>query len=166
VNPVRLLALRPNCDCVSAAVAKEQWEPGEEGVVHVVFTAGGRTGLQDRTVTVTTDDAPDKPVVLRLLIDIPEDVLVRPRTLVWEVGSKADEKQAELMVMDTGPATEVGVQCPDERFQARVDATKQAGVFRVLVRPLTTSVPAQTVVRVTLNLAGRPQVYLLTAVVK
>ena len=165
-RPVRVISLRPSCDCLSAVVAKDSWAPGERGEVRVRFAAGGRSGPQTATLAVTTDDAPEHPTVLRIRIDLPEEVLLRPRMLVWAVNAAAEEKRTELVVLDTTQAAGATVQCPDEHFVARIEPAPQPGLFRVVVRPATTSAPVQSTLRLTVNVGGQSQTHVLVAAVR
>lgn len=84
---MRFTSLRPSCDCLTAAVSKEAFAPGEMGTVRVEFTVGGRSGRQEKYVTVTTDDPAEQPVSLLVVIEISEPMAMQPRQLLWEKGA-------------------------------------------------------------------------------
>jgi hypothetical protein len=165
-RPVRILAIQPGCDCLAASVEKDTWATGESGELRAVFTLGGRTGLQDRVIAVTTDDAPDKPVRLRLLVDIPETVALRPRMLVWTTGDRPEAKTTEVVVADSAQATGADARCDNPLFQTQVAAGPERGVWRVRVQPGTTARPAQAVVRVNVAVAGRQETHVFYVAVK
>jgi hypothetical protein len=74
-------SLPPTCDGLSAAVRKESFAPGQTGTVRVEFTVGGRSGRQEKSVSVTTDDPADQPVTVWLVVDIPEPGAMDPTAL-------------------------------------------------------------------------------------
>ena len=84
---MRFTSLRPSCDCLTAAASKEAFAPGEMGTVRVEFTVGGRSGRQEKYVTVTTDDPAEQPVSLLVVIEISEPMAMQPRQLPWEKGA-------------------------------------------------------------------------------
>jgi hypothetical protein len=83
---LRFTSLRPSCDGLTAAASKEAFAPGEMGTVRVEFTLGGRSGRQEKYVTVTTDDPAEKPVSLLVVVEISEPMAMQPRQLLWEKG--------------------------------------------------------------------------------
>ena len=86
---MRFTLLRPSCDCLTAAASKEAFAPGGRGAVRVEFTVGGRSGRQEKYVTVTTDDPAEKPVSLLVVVEISEPVAMQPQQLLWEKGAVA-----------------------------------------------------------------------------
>ena len=86
---LRFTSLRPSCDCLTAAVSKEAFAPGEMGTVRVEFSVGGRSRRQEKYVTVTTDDPAKQPVSLLVVIEISEPMAMQPRQLLWEKGAVA-----------------------------------------------------------------------------
>jgi hypothetical protein len=73
-QPLHFASLPPTCDGLSTAVSKESFAPGQTGTVRVEFTVSGRSGRQEKSVSVTTDDPADQPVTLWLVVDTPEPV--------------------------------------------------------------------------------------------
>lgn len=53
-----------SCGCTGAAMGdKKEFENGEEGEIKVTFNTGGRSGVQNKTVTVQSND-PENPIVV------------------------------------------------------------------------------------------------------
>src|SRR5580658_5687205 len=67
-GPVTLVSIETSCRCLSADVPKMRYGPGEKGAVGVDFTVGNQTGVQDKSVIITTDDVREKPVRLVLRV--------------------------------------------------------------------------------------------------
>ncbi len=85
-------SLPPTCDGLSAAVRKESFAPGQTGTVRVEFTVSGRSGRQEKSVTVTTKDPADQPVTVWLVVDTPEPVALGPTALCWTKRAVPEEK--------------------------------------------------------------------------
>lgn len=167
-KPVRITSLMPSCDCLSANTkpANEAIAPGESGELRVEFALGGRAGRQEKTITVTTDDAPDTPTVLRLIVDIPEPVAISPRFVFWRVGEPAAEKTIEITLADPEKAKPGEVLCPEAAFNVRLEPGSSPNKFRLLIRPAGTAKPVQAPIRLSATVDGQQRVYVLYAAVK
>jgi hypothetical protein len=159
-------AVRPDCDCVSARTAKPDYAAGEEGEVRVAFALAGRSGLQEKTVAVTTTDDLKKPVRLTLHVLIAEPVAIAPRSLFWAVGGPADEKAITITLAEPAKTTLGEVQCSSSAFAARLESGDKPGAYRLCLKPADTRQIAQATIRLNVIVAGRPQVFVLWAAVK
>lgn len=54
-------ALQPNCTCMTAEFDKQELKPGETGKIKISFTPKGRPGIQNKSVSVYSND-PRNPV--------------------------------------------------------------------------------------------------------
>lgn len=165
-QPLHFTSLRPSCNCLSAAVSKESFAPGETGPVRVEFTVGGRQGRQQKSVTVTTDDPADQPVTLLLVVDIPEPVAIRPAALFWTQGAVPEEKSFTIKVDDPAHATVTEATCVDPRFITFLEPTAQVGTYRLRVLVTDSSTPAQATIRIATQLGERPLVSVVTVGIK
>lgn len=75
---VTITSVETSCHCTRAETSKRSYGPGESDAVSVDFTVGGWTGVVDKEVTVTTDGAEAKPVVLTLRVTILEAAAAKP----------------------------------------------------------------------------------------
>ncbi len=56
--------VRASCGCTGASIGdKKDFKSGEEGEIKVTFNTSGRRGVQNKTVSVQTND-PNKPMVI------------------------------------------------------------------------------------------------------
>lgn len=55
-EPLEIRDLRSTCGCTVPALEKTEYAPGEGGEITVIFNPHNRSGLNQRTVTVTTND--------------------------------------------------------------------------------------------------------------
>lgn len=66
VEALRITSARGSCGCTVPSFTKGFIEPGKEGEVFVRFKSAGKRGNQNKTVTLMTNSADNKPVVLTL----------------------------------------------------------------------------------------------------
>jgi hypothetical protein len=95
-KPVKVTSVQTSCGCTTATLAKTTYAPGEAGELKAEIDLRNRSGLQEKEVTVTTDDAPNAPVILALRVTIPEVLELSTRLLVWNHGSKPETKEITL----------------------------------------------------------------------
>ena len=96
-KPIKITSVKSSCGCTVASLEKEEVAPGEKGEVTATFKIGGRTGMQQKSITVTTDDA-SQPVVnllLKAMIAVPLEI--QPSFVYWEQwrGAEAQNDQGE-----------------------------------------------------------------------
>lgn len=125
-EPLEIRDLRSTCGCTVPALEKTEYAPGEGGEITVIFNPHNRSGLNQRTVTVTTNDAQGayrlairaevKPVLeitspfLRFRTDKGKPAMLE--TSVWGRGETFDaefrsvDKRDLLMVKKTGVESE------------------------------------------------------------
>lgn len=138
---VAILDVVSSCDCTTTAVTRRVLAPGETGALTARLAVGGRSGLQENTIAVLTDDAGGEPTVLRLRAHIASLVSLSAPLLHWSVG--AEPVEAVTIVAAAGPlriaslaVTEIH---PADAAGARVE-TLDAGLrYQVRVRPATTN---------------------------
>lgn len=67
-TPLKILSARGSCGCTVPKYSKEPIAPGEKGEVFVRFNSAGKSGMQNKTVTLVTNttDKTKKQVVLTL----------------------------------------------------------------------------------------------------
>lgn len=51
--PLILTRVKPSCGCTTPTYTKEEIGPGEDGFIDVAFNSAGKSGVQNKTVTVT-----------------------------------------------------------------------------------------------------------------
>src|SRR6516164_9108851 len=93
---VKIENVHTSCGCTTAALKKTEYAPGESGEIEAKFNFAGRKGKQEKEILVTTSQAKDKPVVLRLLVDIQDPIKIEPEMVLWRVGDQPDSKKIEI----------------------------------------------------------------------
>src|SRR3954471_10193522 len=88
-KPVHFNAVRPSCGCTTAALPKNDVAPGEKGEITATFNIGDRTGLQQKTITVETDDAQQPQTVLTFKANIAQYLELQPTFVYWQANEPA-----------------------------------------------------------------------------
>ena len=71
-EPLIISEAHGSCGCTVPEWPKEPLKKGEKGVIKVTFNSAGKQGMQDKTVTITSNAA-DSPKVLHIKgnVDVP-----------------------------------------------------------------------------------------------
>src|SRR5215471_10076974 len=69
-DSMKIENVQTSCGCTTAALKKTDYAPGESGEIEAKFTFGGRVGKQEKAIAVTTSQAKENPIILRLVVDI------------------------------------------------------------------------------------------------
>jgi len=91
---------KSSCGCTVPTLEKTVYAPGEEGEIKALFTIGGRTGKQHKSVSLKTDDPKNSTVLLSFNTTIPEWCTITPRLLRWEVSSEIAGLEMTVTVAD------------------------------------------------------------------
>ena len=57
-SPLIILNATATCGCTVPEVPKDPIKPGDEGEIKVVFDSNGKSGMQDKVITVTSNAQP------------------------------------------------------------------------------------------------------------
>jgi hypothetical protein len=164
-EPVRIVSVVPSCSCMTAELVKQSFLPGEAGEIRADSDFWEKVGHQVKSIAVTTDDPSGRATVLKLIVDIPESVVVSPRFLFWRAGSTPEEKNFEIVL--TAPTQmEMGeIQCGNPLFVARLEP-EPGDRYRLLVKPSDTQQPASGTIGLKVTIAGQPHIYQVYVAVK
>ena len=154
-SAVRILTATPSCTCLKLKSAGEAIQPGSGGTIVAEYEIGGRTGHQEAKITVTSSDEPNRPTVLTLSINIPEEVSLQPRFVFWQRGEPGDKKFLEIVVADPKKFSVESASCADPAFIVTLELGVTPGHYRLAIKPTDATRPAQAVVRIELRTEGR-----------
>jgi hypothetical protein len=62
-SPLIITSARATCGCTTPTWPKAPVKPGESGVISVTFNSAGKSGLQDKQITVTANTQPAETMV-------------------------------------------------------------------------------------------------------
>jgi Protein of unknown function (DUF1573) len=135
---IAIKSVTTSCGC-TAASAKQTAAPGEKGEVTATFKVGDRVGVQQKAITVLTDDAAHPSTTLSLKVVIPQVLELQPAFVFWQAG---EAPKAKTIVAKVGAGVsikglDVASSSPD--FVAKVEPGSSPNEFRVNVEPRQTS---------------------------
>lgn len=147
--PVRFKSVKPACGCTTVQSQPEQVLPGEKGEITARLNIGDRTGLQEKTVTVDTDDLTTPTTVLTIKAFIPQQLEVSPTFLFWQSGETAKPKIINVRVSKNWqfPVRGIKANASNWDFQTKVEKISN-DEFKVEVQPRDTSRSASATVTI------------------
>jgi uncharacterized protein DUF1573 len=140
-TPVHIKAVRPQCGCTTAALAKNDVAPGEKGTITATFNIGDRSGIQVKTITVETDDAAAPQTVLTFKANIAQLLELQPTFVFWQANEPAQPKTILAKTAKGMTVKKVDVTSSSADFTAKVEPGSAAGEFKILVQPKDTTKP-------------------------
>jgi hypothetical protein len=165
--PVTITSVQTSCGCTSTALTKKDYAPGESGELTVMYRFAGQVGPQEKIVTVTTSDAPDRPTLLALRVKIPELFSVSPRLLWWSVGEAAVEKQTAITINPALQATVSQLPPDNPAFSARLVARPGEHDYVLSIVPVSTKAALRASVNLRIMASGfAPQIVTVYALVR
>lgn len=147
-KPVKILSTKTSCGCTVAQLDKNEYAPGELGVMKVKFTFGDRTGLQNKQVQVYTDDSSQYTYMLTLEVDIPEFLSVEPQLLFWVRGEAPVAKSAIVNVLAKEPVEIEKLEADNENFTSELIKLEDGRRYKISVTPKSTETSMQTKLKV------------------
>jgi uncharacterized protein DUF1573 len=140
-SAIKIVNVRTSCGCTTAALAKDQFAPGEAGDIQARFDFGSHTGHQEKTIAVTTSDSPNQPTLLRLIVDIPQAVILQPEFVFWKVGEPVDTKKFRVAIGEGFSAKLLGVESDNPDIHFVVNPITPGKELEVSVTPNETKRP-------------------------
>lgn len=138
-TPVHFKAVRPSCGCTTAALPKNDVAPGEKGEITATFNIGDRTGLQQKTITVETDDPQNPTTVLTLKATIAQLLDLQPAFVFWQSGEEAKPKTILAKAAKGVTIKNLEVTSSSADFTTKVEPGSGAGEFKINVQPKDTT---------------------------
>lgn len=143
-TPVHIKAVRPSCGCTTAALAKNDVAPGEKGEITATFNIGDRTGVQQKTITVETDDPKTPQTILTFKATIAQLLELQPTFVYWEANEPAKPKTIIAKAAKSVAVKKLDVVSATADFTAKVEPGSTAGEFKIEVSPKDTAKPLTT----------------------
>lgn len=134
--PVTIASVQPGCGCTTAEIAKKTYAPQEAGEIKAILTIGDRVGLQEKIVSVTTQDDPFAPTQLMLSVTIPELLTYSPRLLLWPKTEPLTEKS--VILTNTSPQKILSIEAAPgapTTATARIEIIEPGAKYRIYIKP-------------------------------
>jgi Protein of unknown function (DUF1573) len=165
-TPVTVRKVRTSCDCTSAKLPKNTFDPGEQGEITVRFTFGDRKGPYRKIISVITDDKP-APTDLSLQVWIQESLTIAPALVFWKTGAASDTRAVQLTAAPGTPVRVKSVTSSNPRLAAKLETIKPGGQYVVSVTPADTSKKESAEITVETDFpADAPRSYTIHARIK
>jgi hypothetical protein len=148
---LKIESVKTSCGCTTTALTKTDYAPGESGEIEAKFVFSGRTGKQEKAITVSTSDAPQQPTILRLLVNIEEPVKIQPEIVLWRVGEQPEPKTIHIAVADDSPAKLVSVTSDNPSVKVQITELKPGKEYEVQVTPANANQPAAATLMIRTN---------------
>lgn len=159
-TPIRITSVKSSCGCTAASTKKDEVGPGESGEVVATFHIGGRTGVQEKGITVESND-PSKPVMnLTLKAMIEQPIEIQPTFVYWQAGEEPKPKMVKVKAGKDVSLTKVDVTSSNPAFTTKVEKNSAPGEFTISVQPKDTKEQASATLTVKSDL---PQPYFVMA---
>ena len=137
-QPVHITGVKPSCGCTTAALKKDLVAPGESGEIAATFNIGDRTGVQQKTVTVQTDDPKQPMTTLSFNAFIPSQFELQPAFVFWQQGEAPKPKTIVAKVSKEMPVKNIDVTSSSPDFVTKIEHPS-ADEFRIDVQPKETT---------------------------
>jgi hypothetical protein len=134
-DSLKIENVQTSCGCTTAALKKTDYAPGESGEIEAKFTFGGRVGRQEKAILVSTSQAKEKPIVLRLVVDIQDQISIQPESVFWRVGEQPDTKKIEVTVADNAPVKILSVISDNPSIKAELSEVKPGKEYEIQITP-------------------------------
>jgi hypothetical protein len=111
---------------------------------------GNFSGTVDKMVALWIDDDPvDNPSTrLTVRIHIPVLVELEPKTLKWDLGTKADPQIIRIQMAEGKSIRVTGVTSSSESFACELKTVEKGEKYDLIVTPRNIDTPGMTVIRV------------------
>ena len=133
---ITIESTRSSCNCLTVALEKNTYAPGEDGVITAVMTFGKKRGFLRKHVYVFTDE-PASQRTYKLTVDavVPELVEMTPDYLRWSLTDKLTAKTAEVKIVYKKPIKIVKLIGTNADWQAELTTVREGRHYRVTVTP-------------------------------
>lgn len=138
-KPVKVLSIDSTCSCLSAALDKAVYQPGEKGTGKAEFKISSFVGRHEKSVQVTTDDPAQSEWVISFVIEVPAVVEIEPKTLQWWVGDPAVPKTCIVKMTGDDPMKIVKLSSTREKVEFSFKEVKPGREYEVTIKPTTTA---------------------------
>jgi hypothetical protein len=151
-KPASITKSDSGCSCLKIEISggKLKYAPGESGVVRATFEMGNFSGTVDKMVALwINDDSVDNPSTrLTVRVHIPVLVELEPKTLKWDLGTKADPQIIRIQMAEGKSIRVTGVTSSSESFACELKTVEKGEKYDLIVTPRNIDTPGMTVIRV------------------
>jgi Protein of unknown function (DUF1573) len=149
---IKIIDVKTSCGCTTADLTKRNYAPGEKGALNINYSIGNQTGLQRKTIIVSTNDVSHSIYRLLLNVDVPELLKMSTRYVVWNVGDNLDSQFIELSAKPTTSVQVISVTSDSLNINAVLRILDPGKRYSIQVTPTTTETEARGTLVIETNL--------------
>jgi hypothetical protein len=162
-TPVHFRSVDTSCGCTVARTQKNDVAPGEKGEIAAAFNIGDRTGVQQKSITVKTDQPRNPVTVLTLKTIIGQALTIKPAFVYWQTGEELTPKTIVAQINKNVPVTSLDVVSSSPDFLHKVERGAAPGEYRIHVQPRQTTKPLTATLTIKTGYPeGTPKTYTVT----
>lgn len=147
-NDIKILSVSTTCSCTVANLDKKIYAPNESGEISGTFNIGNRVGLQEKEISLQTDDISQSQIKLFLKIKILNLVEFKPRLLYWKKDANPEAKNVEIKISDSKWKIE-SICCNEKNFT--IKNVSENGLCKVYIVPISTEKCLRDSIKLTLK---------------
>jgi hypothetical protein len=145
-SPVTIKDVRVDCGCLSPALTRRTYAPGEKGELCVRFDLRDRTGPQRKGVVVWTTEGEDSKLFIEC--DIPEAFSFESKMILWPKGDQDKTKTIKLVNPNTTPIKLLSLTSSHAELPAQLKTVREGFEYEVVISNKTTSANTRSVIRI------------------
>src|ERR1700677_1861071 len=135
---VKIKEVKTSCGCTTATLDKDTYAPGEKGKITAIFDIGGRMGVQEKTIYVSTTDPKEPELVLNFKATIQELLELDNVWLNWLAGEELKPKIVNIKVSADYPIHHLDVTSTNPNMVAEIKHVEGTRDYQLIVTPKNT----------------------------
>lgn len=148
-DTITIKSIKSSCGCTTAEMAKKNYKGGEAGQLVVTFDPGSRTGIQNKSVVLETDQSTDSVIQLDMEFTLPTVLDISPGKVFWGNGEAKETKVIKLTLSkNVTPFNVIDVSSSNEDFIVKLKTIKPGSQYEIKVTPTQTIYPAKATLRI------------------
>lgn len=133
--PVTITEITSTCGCTTIQLDKRTYQPGEGGELVATLVLSGLSGVQDKTIHVTSEAG---IVTLHLRAELPAAPSITPAFVSWQRGTALDARTVRVSFPGGQPDRLITATSSSPGFGASI-AEGEHGTWIVTISPTTTA---------------------------
>jgi hypothetical protein len=127
---LKISEVTKTCGCTVFTLAKNDYAPGEEGVIEVGYTADKSTGIRTRKLYVISNDPVSPRIELTIKANIAQKISYEPEKLDYTLkGEKAGTIELTIKSLDDQPFAITGYNATSDAVTMDFDTNQKAAKF-------------------------------------
>ena len=163
-KPIAIKNVSTSRGCTAASTNKNAVAPGEKGEITATFQIGSRTGVQQKMITVATDDPAHPSTTLNLKVEIPPVLDFQPAFVYWQPGEATKPKTIVARAGKDVTIKNLDVTSSSPDFSTKIESGSSENEFRINVEPRQTTQAATATLTIKPNLPNaKSKIFYATA---